>query len=107
MVSTLAIHFYNEVIYHIPTGKYGPSATPRDILLTGDSSFGLDYLQVLPEVQTIGWNDEITVTVACTDPPWFLPQRTPIAQAFFLPDSTDIIPENPTAFWAEIRDCGP
>lgn len=101
-MSALSIKFDNQGMYKIPTGQCGPPDGPRDILITEN---GLLYepeeLHVTPEVQIVGPQDKVFVTVSCSKPPWFLYKGMAIAQFFLLPHHRDWIPENPIACWVE------
>lgn len=102
LVSALSIQFDDEVIYQIPTGKFGPPDGPHDVLITSGSINGPGELHVLPEVLTIGPHEEMFVFLMCVDLPWFLHKGATIAQAFLLPKDLECIPEDPVAYWTEV-----
>lgn len=98
LVSLQSIQIDDKGVYQILTGKCRPADGPQDVLIIGDSFYGPDVLQVLPEAQTVGPMDKITIRVMCVDPPRLLHKGTTIAQGFLLPDHAKTIPENPVAF---------
>lgn len=103
LVSALTIHFVDECVFRIPTGKYGPPDGPRDIFIIGDIIHGPDNFHIFLEVQTVGLDNEILISLCCTDTPFKLYQGTPIAQAFFLHRNySEQVSLNPTIMWAHI-----
>ncbi|KAF4790644.1 hypothetical protein TURU_138670 [Turdus rufiventris] len=103
LVSALTIHFVDECVFRIPTGKYGAPDGPQDILITGDIVNGPNNFHGFPEMQTVGLNYEILVSLCCTDTPFQLYQGTPIAQAFLLPKNySEQVPLNPAIMWTQI-----
>ncbi|KAF4793371.1 hypothetical protein TURU_112077 [Turdus rufiventris] len=66
LITTVTIHFIDECIFRILTGKYGPPDGPQDILIIGDIVNGPDNFHVFPEVQTVALDNEILISAAWT-----------------------------------------
>ncbi|KAF4804272.1 hypothetical protein TURU_008864 [Turdus rufiventris] len=74
LVGALTIHFVDECVFRIPTEKYRPPDGPRNIVIIEDTVSGPDNFNVFPDVQTVGLDDEILVSLYYIDTPFQLYQ---------------------------------
>lgn len=103
LVNNLSLNFTDKNFYRVPTGKRGPADGPWNILILGDTFHSPSQVFVLPEIQSVSPGQEIFVQLKCVDIPFYLPQKTPVAQAFLLPKNyVEQIPLNPTVLWTQI-----
>lgn len=82
--STLSIQLDDNAIAYIPAGHFGPREGSVNVLLAGDVKHTPDSMQLIPEVVLVDPEQEITVSVICTNPLFLLSKGTPFAQMYVL-----------------------
>lgn len=102
LVSEISFLFEDNAPHTITVGQIGSLDNTTDIPVRGDPVRGSPELFICPEVQTVDSNSEISVTVSCNNPPWFMSKGTIIAQAILLPQEFPRCHRTPSIWWAEV-----